>query len=386
MGSEETMLNKAIMPKITFGLIVLNGEPFTKFTLRSIYPFAHQIIIVEGANYNSAHQATIDGHSLDNTLETIQHFIDNEDLSSKVTLITAESSGYSDGFWPGEKDEQSQAFATKATGDWLWQVDIDEFYKENDVKQILKLMLETPNLSTITFPELSFWGSFDFVCDGPYLRFQYGKFHRIFKWGKDYRYLTHRPPTVVDEAGIDLRSKNWLNSDEMRKKGIYLYHYCQIFSDQVKRKMKYYSNRVKNDKYPSIKEVDNWYLNTFSEYKDIFHVHTVNSKESWLVKFEGNHPNQIKELLLSNITNDTDYSIRNMLDVERTVQSKLYQFKLITKMIYYNLSYTAVAFNRASRDLLRKRISVKAYVKKVGCILTGKNFPFKALDQQSGKV
>ena len=36
--------------QVTFGTIVLNGEPFTRHNLRALYPFAHQIIVVEGAH------------------------------------------------------------------------------------------------------------------------------------------------------------------------------------------------------------------------------------------------------------------------------------------------------------------------------------------------
>jgi hypothetical protein len=35
-------------PLISFGMIVLNGEPFLRYNLRVLYPFAHQIIVVEG--------------------------------------------------------------------------------------------------------------------------------------------------------------------------------------------------------------------------------------------------------------------------------------------------------------------------------------------------
>jgi len=35
-------------PRITFAMIVLNGEPFVRCNLRGLYPFAHQIIAVEG--------------------------------------------------------------------------------------------------------------------------------------------------------------------------------------------------------------------------------------------------------------------------------------------------------------------------------------------------
>ena len=41
-------------PRVTFGIIVLNGEPFTRYCLRSLYPFAHQIIVVEGGTRTHA--------------------------------------------------------------------------------------------------------------------------------------------------------------------------------------------------------------------------------------------------------------------------------------------------------------------------------------------
>ena len=58
------------LPKITFGIIVLNGEPFTRYCLRALYPFAHEILVVEGA----APVATPDGRSTGGTLETLYRF------------------------------------------------------------------------------------------------------------------------------------------------------------------------------------------------------------------------------------------------------------------------------------------------------------------------
>src|ERR1019366_9657002 len=112
-------------PKITFGIIVLNGEPFTRYCLRTVYPFAHEIIVVEGGHEDTRAVANADGHSLDETLETLRRFREEEDPCNKVTVITRP------GFWP-KKDElgrcrtpQSRAYAERATGDYLWQVDID---------------------------------------------------------------------------------------------------------------------------------------------------------------------------------------------------------------------------------------------------------------------
>jgi hypothetical protein len=36
------------LPRIAFGMIVLNGEPFTQYNLRSLYPCAYQIVVAEG--------------------------------------------------------------------------------------------------------------------------------------------------------------------------------------------------------------------------------------------------------------------------------------------------------------------------------------------------
>src|SRR3546814_12365174 len=42
-------------PRITFGMIVLNGEPFLRYNLRSLYPYAHQIIDRMSTRLNSSH-------------------------------------------------------------------------------------------------------------------------------------------------------------------------------------------------------------------------------------------------------------------------------------------------------------------------------------------
>src|SRR5271154_2512624 len=111
--------------KISFGIIVLNGMPFVPYCLRQLYPYAHEIIIVEGASVHAANNATPDGHSTDGTLESLLLFKKNEDPKNIIRIITK------DGFW-NEKLEQSQAYTQVMTGNYLWQIDIDEFYKKKD--------------------------------------------------------------------------------------------------------------------------------------------------------------------------------------------------------------------------------------------------------------
>ena len=94
---------------ITFGIIVLKGEPFTRYCIQALYNHAYELIIVEGSYGGARRIATPDGHSRDGTLEIIKEIKKHEDPEEKITIITAEDEGYSDGFWPGEKHEQSQA-------------------------------------------------------------------------------------------------------------------------------------------------------------------------------------------------------------------------------------------------------------------------------------
>src|SRR3546814_19343546 len=70
-------------PRITFGMIVLNGEPFLRYNLRSLYPYAHQIIVAEGAAPGARNIATPQGHSRDGTLEVLRRFKQEEDPEDK---------------------------------------------------------------------------------------------------------------------------------------------------------------------------------------------------------------------------------------------------------------------------------------------------------------
>jgi glycosyltransferase involved in cell wall biosynthesis len=276
-------------PKVTFGIIVLNGEPFTRYVLRALYPFAHQIIVVEGASEHASAFSTSDGHSTDGTLTTLREFQEKEDPESKLQVITR------NGFWK-EKDEQSQAFAERAGGNYLWQVDIDEFYLPQDMEAILKMLANDPTISVISFRWKTFWGDFRYMCDGPFLHqgWSANGHHRIFKWAPGYRYTTHRPVTVVDERGRDLRSFHWIKGQTLSDRGIYLYHYSLLFPKQVQEKAQYYS-RMNWGGYSEgvARWADENYLQIL---RKPFLIHNVHTYPSWIERFRGTHPPQIEQM------------------------------------------------------------------------------------------
>ena len=269
------------LPRVSFGMIVLNGEPFTRYSLRALYPFAHEIIVVEGAVPAAAGIATPDGHSRDGTLEALARFKAGEDPDDKLQIVTRE------GFW-AEKDEMSQAYAGRATGDYLWQVDVDEFYRPEAMRAVLNLLGDDPGITAVSFPMLTFWGAPAYVTDGWYLRYWANEIHRVFRWGPGYEYVTHRPPTVSDAQGCDLRTLKWLRASDMARRGVYLYHYSLLFPKQVVEKCDYYGQA----EWARSRGAVRWAEQSYLRLERPFRVHNVYRYPSWLERFGGEHPPQ----------------------------------------------------------------------------------------------
>ncbi|MGA1791474.1 MAG: glycosyltransferase family 2 protein [bacterium] len=302
-------------PRISFGIIVLNGEPFTKYCLRQLYPCAYEIIVVEGGSRKAVREAP-DGHSTDGTLEALREFKAQEDPEDKVKIITHE------GFW-NEKDEQSKAYAEVATGDYLWQVDIDEFYTRKDMDRVCHLLRQNPDISGMSFRQMTFWGAPDFYCDNYFLRsFEY---HRLFRWGKGFRYVTHRPPTVYDEKGRDLRKLNWWNAKKTYAMGLMLYHYSLLLPEQVRKKCSYYSTPSDITDKGYNQGIEKWMHNCYLRMGNPFRVHNMHRYLCWLCPYEGIHPEQILRLWDDIQRGEIDASIRDNADAERLIENPLYK-------------------------------------------------------------
>jgi len=312
-----------VVPLVTFGIIVLNGEPFLRYNLRALYPFAHQIIVVEGAAPAAAAIATPEGHSTDGTLETLRDFQANEDPNDKLVVVTAEDEGHPDGFWPGEKDEMSQAYAHRATGDWLWQVDADEFYQPYDIEWICQELLSDPGVHAVSFRQIQFWGGLNSWVDGWFLRYHLPEIHRIFRWGPGHRYTSHRPPTVVDANGVDLRRIGHVSARKLARRGVFLYHYSLVLPRQVAQKSAYYSQAD----WGSFGQMREWASNQYEKLTDPYRVHNVYRYPSWLESYVGSHPPQI-ETMWRELQNDATGSVcrlRRTDDIQGLLRSPRYR-------------------------------------------------------------
>jgi hypothetical protein len=307
-------------PDVSFGMIVLNGLPFLPHNLRALYPYAHQIVVVEGASPGAASIAGSDGHSRDGTLDELRRFSAGEDPEGKLVIVTAEDEGHADGFWPGEKDEQSRAYAARASGDYLWQVDVDEFYLPGDMETVLDLLRSEPPVTAVTFPTMTLWGAPWCAVDGWFLRRGAADYHRLFKWGPGYTYARHRPPTVLDDHGHDARSGRWLDGREMRRRGIVMQHYSLLLPQQVNEKVEYYANWGVDARRLLGRR---WFADSYLTLRRPYHVHNVYQCPSWLLRYDGPHPPEV-DRMIATLTDGRRGDLRPMADAERLLRSQSY--------------------------------------------------------------
>lgn len=310
------------MDKVTFGILALNAMPFLEYNLRALYPFAHQIIVVEGAVRAASALARPDGHSMDGTLEMLNNFKQQYDPGNKLLVVSAADAGYVDGFWP-EKNEMSEAYASKATGDWLWQIDSDEFYLEEDMTALMQMLSDSPEISGVSFPYLEFFGSFESYITGEWHLHQYPRVPRLFRWGSGYRYISHRPATVINENGQDLSRLGWLNAPAPSGRAMVMYHYSYVFPKQAEQKVGYYSNV---DWSPAFQKNKKWYQEQFLELESPMHLGELGGLQ-WLERFTGQHPSAIRALRDDLEQGRVHIEQRPVADIDRLLSSLVYQLQ-----------------------------------------------------------
>ena len=306
------------MTSVSFGMIVLNGEPFLRYNFRALYPFARQIIVVEGAAPAAASTSTLDGHSTDGTLEVLHRLKAEEDPEDKLVIVTAEDEGHPDGFWPGEKDEQSRAYAQRATGDYLWQVDVDEFYQPEAMARVLDMVASDAGITGMSFKTLRFWGGLGYVTEGLYCRQE--EFRRLFRWGPGYIYAAHRPPTVLDGHGRDSYEMRWIDGNSLVREDIFLFHYELLFPQQVRDKCAY---RAAVDWF-RFDRMEAWARDSYFSLQQPLRVHKEYRYLSWLERYTGSHPPQVLNLWRDIEAGRVQVELRSNDDIDRLLRSPRY--------------------------------------------------------------
>lgn len=216
--------------KLTFGIIVLNGDFFLQQVLESIYPFAHAICIAEGpVKWFSTHMGIY--KSCDDTLSIIKNFPDPQ---NKIKFVTGQYE---------EKTEQCRAWFDHVPCDTDYVIcnDADEVHTaENIIKLISYLEKEKP--TSVGFKSDSFYGGFDRIIGG----FERDhSFKRVLKYEPGCYYRTHRQPTLAIE-GKDIEGKDITGNQLYEATGITMWHGSYISPKGVYQKLNYYEKAIIN--------------------------------------------------------------------------------------------------------------------------------------------
>lgn len=288
--------------KIAFGMIVFEGDYVLRECLEQVYPFASQILIAEGpvSYWQEKGRST----SSDETNKIIDNFPDPE---NKIKITHSQYS---------EKDEQCRTYMNHINKDidYIWNLDCDEVYKEEDIKNIISI-LKKESPTSVGVRSCSFYGGFENYLTG--FELNRDNFLRIFKYIPGSTWATHRPPTIQYPSNI---TKKHIDSDTLfEMTGAQMYHYSYVFPDQVFNKIKYYKSKISkqnciddyfNEVYlPWVtkpekrKEIEEKYMGVH-EFKP--HVRG----ECYTRKFVGSHPNSIQ----CNIKNLKNKFIKQLLN------------------------------------------------------------------------
>ncbi|NLH15525.1 MAG: glycosyltransferase, partial [Phycisphaerae bacterium] len=219
-------------PRFSFVMIVLNGMPLIEYSLRSIYDFAHEIIVVEGAVKNCLDAANPDGSSRDGTVEFLRSFPDPQ---RKIRLVQ--------GLWPEKCQMQNKALEY-VTGDYVWLIDSDEVYKPQDLETLRDLFVKDPTITQVNFIPDNFWKGLDYIFVSPLFFQSDYHYRRLFKYVPGAVFTTHRPPTLMWPGSSQTTEQMHLfDGFQTRKMGILLYHYSYVFEHQVAQKNSYYARQ-----------------------------------------------------------------------------------------------------------------------------------------------
>lgn len=220
--------------KLTFGIIVLNGDFFLQQILESIYPVAHAICIAEGPVQYHYHRGVM--VSNDDTLKIIRSFPDPQ---HKIKVVHE---------YYKEKTEQCRAWFNMVPMDTDYIIcnDADEVHTPQDIETLVKF-LEEEDPTSVGFVSDSFYGGFDRVIGGFEREHS---FKRVLKYFPGSFYRTHRQPTLSSvpanqkDDSYDIVGKDITGVQLYEATGITMWHGSYVSPKAVKEKIDYYEHAV----------------------------------------------------------------------------------------------------------------------------------------------
>lgn len=256
-----------------------------KACVAQFYPHVDQITIVEGATKSldpkrfdgDATSFTDTGSSVDGTIECL---LSLPDPQKKIEIVR------SNRFWDGKTQMANEA-AKRSTGDYLWEISSDEFYNTQDIVRI-KQLLEEERPDAVHFYANHFVGSFHHIInkETEHLWGNNEPWARVWRNEPGSKWISHEPSEFQLARGLICNQGKVVSRDQTLAMGIKLFHYSYVVKSQAHFKAKFYVR---------------------PEYIQIWEDFLLDKNTPWIngskaSEFMGEHPEEIKKLLLSQST------------------------------------------------------------------------------------
>jgi hypothetical protein len=129
------------------------------------------------------------------------------------------------------------------TGDYIWQIDSDEFYLKKDV-ELIRAMLDIARPDAVHFFANHFWGDFTHCLDETNGS-RWGNdipWMRIFRHVPGASWITHEPPDYMHPSGFRCNHGKVVVREETLRLGIKMFHYSYVKKSQIDFKARFFRN------------------------------------------------------------------------------------------------------------------------------------------------
>lgn len=271
-------------PKITAGIIVLNGADTIELCLKSIYDSVDQIIIVEGVVEDYAKQnkelVNTEGffHSVDDTMEVYNEFCKNNDPMNKIEIVLHPQGR----FWKN-KNEMQNEIAKRIKCPLYLKVDSDEIWKVSDIEYCRRLFMADPQLTTLYMRRWHFWKDLKTVAVGG----QWDSAEaRMWRWREDFHHDEDNKKGFnffVDKNGNSVTDPHYKCMKLLQRMHYHL-GYCRN-EDHIRGKIKYYANRG----------IERNVVDRYTNWKPGQATNSTHPDGTTVTKFDGKLPNILTE-------------------------------------------------------------------------------------------
>ena len=254
-----------------------NELPFLKQKLPFLYKYFSQIIIID-------YDIKLGINSTDGSIDYIKNF---NDPLNKITLIDNFDPNKIKKYFGVSMVEKQKMFSCMSSYikddiDLVWATDMDEFFDEKLINNVIKLYAEDNDLISI---------------DVPHICFCYNQFN-IFNLGLFYikpRITRHKKGQIYGHCNFDTYGKT------LKIKTDFLYHFSYVGFKRCQHKLFLFNNKTKS------KHMEHEWLNSYLKHlkdndKYVKLIHPGSKKAC--SKYNGNYPEYID---IENMINELNY-------------------------------------------------------------------------------